>query len=199
MNQLVEITDVTARMKKATAGLDGQRFNDAQKAETGRIERECQTSPALRCDVVTLYHGGRYHLYRYRRYQDVRLVFAPEFAIAFFGGDPDNFMFPRYDLDVSFLRVYEDGKPLADQGLPAWNAAGPKEGDLIFVSGHPGGTDRQLTVAELEYQRDVALPERIAALLRVRGAAHRVPGPRRRAEAGLAPTCSSASRTRSRR
>ena len=170
VNQLVEITDVTARMKKATAGLTGKRFNDAQKAETARIEGECQTSDALRCNVVTLYHGGRYDLYRYRRHQDVRMVFAPEFAIAFFGGDPDNFMFPRYDLDASFVRVYEDGKPLQAKNFLAWNPAGPKEGDVVFVSGHPGGTDRQLTIAELEYQRDVALPERIAAYSELRGA-----------------------------
>jgi len=170
VNQLVEITDVTARMKKATAGLDGQRFKDAQKAETGRIEGECQTSPALRCNVVTLYHGGRYDLYRYRRYQDVRLVFAPEEAIAFFGGDPDNFMFPRWDLDVSFLRVYEGGKPLQTRDFLAWNAAGPREGDVVFVSGHPGGTDRLLTVAELEYQRDIELPETIQRYSELRGA-----------------------------
>jgi hypothetical protein len=170
VNQLVEITDVTARMKKATAGLDGQRFKDAQKAETGRIEGECQTSPALRCNVVTLYHGGRYDLYRYRRYQDVRLVFAPEEAIAFFGGDPDNFMFPRWDLDVSFVRVYEGGKPLQTRDFLAWNAAGPREGDVVFVSGHPGGTDRLLTVAELEYQRDIELPETIQRYSELRGA-----------------------------
>jgi hypothetical protein len=170
VNQLVEITDVTARMKKATAGLEGKRFNDAQKAETSRIEADCQISPALRCNVVTLYHGGRYDLYRYRRYQDVRLVFAPEFAIAFFGGDPDNFMFPRYDLDLSFVRVYQDGKPLQTKDFFAWRPDGPREGELVFVSGHPGGTDRQLTIAELEYQRDVALPERIASYSELRGA-----------------------------
>ncbi|MGA8891298.1 MAG: S46 family peptidase [Anaeromyxobacteraceae bacterium] len=170
VNQLVQITDVTDRMKKATAGLDGKGFNDAQKAEIGRIEGECQTSPALRCNVVTLYHGGRYDLYRYKRYQDVRMVFAPEFGIAFFGGDPDNFMFPRYNLDAAFIRVYDDGKPLQGNEFLGWNAAGPKEGDVVFVSGHPGGTDRQLTVAELEYQRDVALPDRIASLSELRGA-----------------------------
>jgi hypothetical protein len=170
VNQLVEITDVTARLKKATAGLSGQKFIDAQKAETGRIETECQTSPALRCNVVTLYHGGRYDLYRYRRYQDVRMVFAPEFAIAFFGGDPDNFMFPRFDLDMSLVRVYEDGKPLQSKNFLAWNAAGPTEGDVVFVSGHPGGTDRQLTMAELQYQRDVQLPATLMRLSELRGA-----------------------------
>jgi hypothetical protein len=170
VNQLVEITDVTARMKKATAGLEGRKFNDAQKAETSRIEGECQTSPALRCNVVSLYHGGRYDLYRYRRYQDVRMVFAPEVAIAFFGGDPDNFMFPRYDLDMAFVRVYDDGKPLPAKNWFRWRAEGPRDGEPVFVSGHPGGTDRLLTVAELEYQRDVALPERISSLSELRGA-----------------------------
>jgi len=170
VNQLVEITDVTARVKKATAGLEGQKFSDAQKAAIGKIEEECQTSPALRCNVVSLYHGGIYNLYKYRRYQDVRIVFAPEFGIAFFGGDPDNFNFPRYDLDVSFVRVYEDGKPLKAEHFFRWSKAGPKDGQLVFVSGHPGGTDRQLTVAQLEYQRDVALPERIARLSELRGA-----------------------------
>jgi hypothetical protein len=170
VNQLVDIRDVTERMRKATAGLDGRRFKDAQKAETAKLEKECQTTPALRCNVVSLYHGGRYDLYAYRRYQDVRVVFAPEFAIAFFGGDPDNFMFPRYDLDVAFVRVYEDGRPLAPGRFFRWSAAGPREGDLVFVSGNPGGTDRQLTMAELEYRRDIALPERIASLSELRGA-----------------------------
>ena len=170
VNQLVAITDVTARVQKATAGLEGRGFSEALKAETARIEAECQTSTALRCNLVTLFHGGRYDLYRYRRYQDVRMVFAPEFAIAFFGGDPDNFMFPRYDLDLSFVRVYDDGKPLQTRDFLAWNEAGPREGDVVFVSGHPGGTDRQLTMAELEYQRDVALPERIASYSELRGA-----------------------------
>jgi hypothetical protein len=170
VNQLVEITDVTARMKKATEGLTGQKFKDAQKAETSRIEGECQTSAALLCNVVTLWHGGRYDLYKYRRYQDVRMVFAPEVAIAFFGGDPDNFMFPRYDLDMAFVRVYDDGKPLQAKNWFKWRAEGPKEGEVVFVSGHPGGTDRLLTIAELEYQRDVALPERISSMSELRGA-----------------------------
>jgi hypothetical protein len=170
VNQLVEIQDVTARVTKATAGLTGKKFQEALDAENGRIETECQTSPALRCNVVTLHRGGRYDLYRYQRYQDVRMVFAPEFAIAFFGGDPDNFMFPRYDLDMAIVRVYDGGKPLQAKHHLAWNAAGPKEGDVVFVSGHPGGTDRQLTMAELQYQRDVQMPATIAMLSELRGA-----------------------------
>jgi hypothetical protein len=170
VNQLIEIRDVTARVKKATAGLEGKAFKDARKAEFGRIESECQTSDALRCEVVTLFHGGRYDLYRYRRHQDVRLVFAPERSIAFFGGDPDNFMFPRWNLDVSFLRVWDGGKPLPTPDFLAWNAAGPKAGDVVFVAGNPGGTDRQLTVAELEFQRDVFLPDTISRYSELRGA-----------------------------
>ncbi len=170
VNQLVEIRDVTGRMRKASAGLEGRKFKDAQRAETARLEKECQSTPALRCNVVNLHRGGRFDLYTYRRYQDVRMVFAPEFAIAFFGGDPDNFMFPRYDLDVSFARVYDDGKPLQSRSYLRWSKAGPRDGELVFVSGNPGGTDRQRTVAELELRRDFAIPERIARLSELRGA-----------------------------
>src|SRR6202048_4824716 len=135
-----------------------------------KIENDRATRAERRCDVVTLYQGGQYHLYEYKRFQDVRLVFAPEMAIAFFGGDPDNFNFPRYDLDVSFLRAYEDGKPARTEHYFKWSPAGAKEGDLTFVSGHPGGTDRELTMAELHYQRDIALPARLFDLAEYRGA-----------------------------
>jgi hypothetical protein len=168
-NQLVEITDVTERVLTATRGLVDKAYIDAQRGETSKIEKECATSENLRCDVVNLYHGGRYHLYKYRRYQDTRLVFAPEFGIAFFGGDPDNFNFPRYDLDVAFLRVYEGGKPLKADHHFAWSAEGAKENELTFVSGHPGGTSRQLTIAQLEYERDVSLPRALLALAQHRG------------------------------
>jgi hypothetical protein len=169
INQLAEITDVTDRVRKATAGLSDQKYNEVEKAEQSRIEKECATSPDVRCDVVTLYRGGVYNLYKYRRFQDVRLVFAPEFAIAFFGGDPDNFNFPRYDLDVSFLRVYQDGKPAALEHHLGWSQGGAKDGEVTFVSGHPGATGRLLTVAQLEYLRDVALPERLLRLAEMRG------------------------------
>ncbi len=169
VNQLVGITSVTTRMKKATEGKSGRDFFMAQRGEQAAIEKECQTADTLRCEVVSLYRGGVYDLYKYQRYQDVRLVFAPEFAIAFFGGDPDNFMFPRYDLDVAFLRVYEGGKPARLKSWLRWSAAGAKEGDLTFVPGNPGGTDRKLTVAQLEYQRDTALPERLVAMAELRG------------------------------
>jgi hypothetical protein len=119
--------------------------------------------------VVSLYHGGVYALYKYKRFQDVRLVFAPEKAIAFFGGDPDNFNFPRYDLDVSFVRVYEGGKAAASEDYLRWSPKGVKDGDLTFVAGNPGGTNRQLTVAELEYVRDVQLPDTLFMLAELRG------------------------------
>ncbi len=169
VNQLVKISDVTARVKGATKGLSGEAYERALRGEMAKIERECQASNDLRCDVVSLYQGGLYHLYTYRRFQDVRLVFAPELQIAFFGGDPDNFMFPRYDLDVSFLRVYENGKPARMKSWFRWSARGPQAGELTFVSGNPGGTDRALTIAELEYQRDVALPDRLIRLAELRG------------------------------
>ena len=172
LNELVKIADVTSRVQGATKGLKpGKEFNDKRKAAMAGIEKECSAgNDKLRCDVVELYHGGQYSLYQYKRFQDVRLVFAPEFAIAFFGGDPDNFNFPRYDLDVSFIRAYEDGKPARTEHYFKWSPAGAKEGDLTFVSGHPGGTDRELTVRELQYQRDIALPERLFDLAQYRGA-----------------------------
>jgi hypothetical protein len=169
VNQLVRISDVTARVRAATKGLEGERYERALRGAMARIERECQTSDELRCDVVSLYQGGLYHLYTYRRFQDVRLVFAPELAIAFFGGDPDNFMFPRYDLDVAFLRVYERGKPARMKDWFRWSGHGAEAGELTFVTGHPGGSERGLTVAELQYQRDVALPDRLLSLAELRG------------------------------
>ena len=169
INQLVSITDVTARMSKATQGLTDARYAEAQRVEMAKIERECKTAPDLRCDVVTLYQGGAYHLYTYRRFQDVRLVFAPEFSTAFFGGDPDNFMFPRWDLDMSFLRVYEKGKPLATPHHFRWSPSGAREGELTFIAGNPGSTQRQYTIAQLEYERDVVQPERLYRYAEMRG------------------------------
>jgi hypothetical protein len=170
INQLVGMQDVTARVQGATKGLSGAEFNRAQKAEFARIEKACQTSDQLRCEVVTLYHGGRYQLYTYRRWKkDVRLVFAPEESIAFFGGDPDNFNFPRYDLDVSFLRVYEDGKPLKTPEYFRWSEGGPRESELTFVSGNPGHTSRLLTVAQLVAVRDDFIPVKLQRLAQLRG------------------------------
>jgi hypothetical protein len=168
-NQLEKMTDVTERMNAATKGLTGAAFNTALKKETAAVESACATSPDLRCDVVTLFNGGRYHLYQYRRFQDVRLVFAPEFSMAAFGGDPDNFNFPRFGYDVAFLRVWQGDAPARSPHYLPWAKQGAKEGDLVFVSGHPGGTERKATVAELEFQRDVNLPYNLLQLSELRG------------------------------
>ena len=172
LNQLLQISDVTGQVQGATKGLKpGKEFNDKRKAAMAALEKECAAGDdKVRCDVVELYHGGQYSLYKYKRFQDVRLVFAPEVAIAFFGGDPDNFNFPRYDLDVSFIRAWEDGKPARTEHYFKWSPGGTREGDLTFVSGNPGGTDRDLTVAQLTWQRDIALPERLLDLAQLRGA-----------------------------
>lgn len=170
LNQLAEITDVTKRLQEATKNVADDKFADVQRAEIAAIEKECATSDDVRCEVVSLYRGGRYDLYQYRRFQDIRLVMAPEEAIAFFGGDPDNFMFPRYDLDVSFIRIYgKDGKPMKMEHHLSWSDGTIKEGDVTFVSGNPGGTSRGLTVAQLEDDRDVRLPATLVRLAELRG------------------------------
>ena len=171
LNQLIGIGDVTARVREAIDGKEGEAFTEAKRAVKAAIAKECSGGDdALRCDVVELYEGGIYNLYKYRRFQDVRLVFAPEQAIAFFGGDPDNFEFPRYDLDVSYLRVYLDGKPLdtAANYFP-YAPEDVKAGDLTFTVGNPGSTERLDTVAELEYDRDVALPRSLFRVSELRG------------------------------
>ena len=155
---LLGVTDITARMTQAGAH-DPAGFQHALDQQIAQIETtECKGEADLRCQVVSLYHGGQYMLYRYRRYTDVRLSFAPEFAVAFFGGDPDNFNFPRFDLDVAFLRLYAHDVPAVTPDHLAWNPAAPRTGDPVFVAGNPGGTERQMTVAQLEVQRDLALP-----------------------------------------
>jgi hypothetical protein len=158
VNQLLEITDVTDQIQKATVGQSGGAFAKAERQAMSEVEKSCASSKKVRCDVVTLYAGGKYNLYKYQRFQDVRLVFAPEFPIAFFGGDPDNFEFPRYDLDVSFLRVYDEGKPVHLNDWLRWSTTGAKEGELVFVAGNPGATHRLLTVPQMEFIRDVSQP-----------------------------------------
>src|SRR5215213_7988240 len=165
LNVLMSIEDVTARVNAAVkAGASDEESFKQRRAVMAEIEKESQDKTGLRSDVVTLYQGGRYHLYQFKRYTDVRLVFAPEQQIAFFGGDPDNFEFPRYDLDVSFFRAYENRKPAKVQHYLKWSEKGTAENDLIFVSGHPGRTSRLLTVNELEYLRDVRLPNTLRRL-----------------------------------
>ncbi|MBS0410328.1 MAG: S46 family peptidase [Proteobacteria bacterium] len=167
---LTEISDVTPQMTAAGAGLTGQALVRAKIAVSSTLESNaCKGDPKFRCQVVDLYHGGQYKLYRYRKYSDVRLIFSPGVPAAFFGGDPDNFNFPRYDLDSAFVRLYEDGKPVATADHLHWNAAPPKAGEPVFVAGNPGGTDRQLTVAQLETQRDLTLPITLMQMSELRG------------------------------
>ena len=159
LDQLQTTSDVTERMDAALSGKSDADFTKAQHAAEAAIETECASGdPAhTRCDVVSLYHGGRYDLYKYRRFQDMRLAFAPEDAIANFGGDPDNFNYPRYDLDVSFLRAYVDGKPAHTEYFP-FDPAGPKADEPVFVSGNPGSTSRDDTADQLQVLHDVQLP-----------------------------------------
>jgi hypothetical protein len=161
--------DVTTRVLGAVKpGLSDSAAFEARKAETAAIERESTEKTGLRSDVVALYFGGEYWLYRYKKYTDVRLVFAPEAQTAFYGGDPDNFTFPRYDLDMALFRVYENGKPIAPTEYLRWNAAGASDDELVFVSGHPGSTDRLRTVAQLEWSRDEGHPWILRSLKRLR-------------------------------
>lgn len=167
VNVLWSIDDVTDAVKGAARPeMSPAEANTARREKELAIEKECEDSTKLDCQVVTLYHGGKYHLYRYKRFDDVRLVMAPEQAIAFFGGDADNFEFPRFNLDVTFFRVYENGKPINNEHYLKWSPSGSKEGELVFVAGHPGSTRRLNTVAELRFMRDLSLPLRLASIWR---------------------------------
>jgi Peptidase S46 len=156
---LLAIEDVTgmvaAGVREETEPAEASRI---RRANIARIEKECTGRTGNRCEVVTLYSGGQHHLYQYRKYDDVRLVFAPESSIAAFGGDIDNFTYPRFCFDITFLRVYEDGKPAATPNYLRWSRNGVRDGELIFVSGHPGTTGRLNTAAQLEFFRDVSYP-----------------------------------------
>ncbi|MDB5350039.1 MAG: dapb2 [Planctomycetota bacterium] len=165
LNVLIGIEDVTDKVnEELKEGLSGAEFAQARRKVTAKIESESKKKTGLRSDVVTLYQGGQYHLYTYKTYTDVRLVMAPEFDIAFFGGDPDNFEFPRYDLDVCFFRAYENDKPAKVEHHLKWSPNGSKEGDLIFVAGHPGRTNRLNTLAHLQYLRDTGYPLQLSFL-----------------------------------
>jgi hypothetical protein len=159
VNVLMSMENVTPRVLAALQGAKTteQEFTK-RKAVIADIERESLEKTGLRSDIVTLYQGGEYWLYRYKRYTDVRLVFAPEDQAAFFGGDPDNFTYPRYDLDMALFRVYENGKPIETKDYLKWNPAGAGDGELVFVSGNPGSTQRMDTVAQLEFERDHVEP-----------------------------------------
>ena len=167
LNVLMSIEDVTSRLANAvTTGMNSADAEKARRAAINDIEKESRDKTGLRSNVITLYNGGQYHLYRYKRYTDVRLVFAPQKSIAFFGGDPDNFEYPRYDLDICFFRVYENNQSVHVEHFLKWSEAGAAEGDLIFVSGNPGRTERLDTVAHLEYQRDLVVPGALNLLRR---------------------------------
>lgn len=167
LNVLQSIEDVTARVNASvTPGMTTAAAQAARRGVMSAIEQESVQKTGLRSDVVTLFQGGEYHLYRYKKYTDVRLVFAPEVGIAFFGGDPDNFEYPRYDLDVCFFRAYENDKPVHPADYLKWSASGAKDGDLVFVSGHPGSTSRLNTMTHLRFFRDVAYPFTLTLLRR---------------------------------
>ncbi|MEM9057937.1 MAG: S46 family peptidase, partial [Pseudomonadota bacterium] len=160
LSVLVGFEEVTDKIAAATADMTEAKANEARKAALTRLESACEAASdgERRCEAVTLYNGGQYFIYEYKRYDDVRLAFAPELDIGAFGGDPDNFNFPRWSLDMSLLRAYEDGKPAATPNYLRWRASGPRAGEPVFITGHPGSTDRLLSVAQLKFQRDVALP-----------------------------------------
>ncbi len=167
LNQLISIEDVTEKVNASVKeGMTSQEASKARQATMGLIEKESLDATGLRSDVVTLYGGGRYHLYRYKKYTDVRLVWAPEAGSAFFGGDADNFEYPRYCLDVTLFRVYENGKPAKIDHFLKMDPSGAKEQDLVFVSGNPGRTRRIFTHDAIEYQRDLAMPRTMNLLRR---------------------------------
>jgi hypothetical protein len=171
VEQLQTTRDVTGPMNRATHGTSGAAYSAAEKAESSQLEQACIAGQAARwrCEVVSLYEGGQYWLYRYRRFQDVRVVFAPSQQTAFFGGNPDNFDFPRYDYDVAFVRAYADGAPAATPQYLRISAKGPSAGELVFTSGNPGSTERNETVAQLQALRSPQLPDTLEYLDQYRG------------------------------
>lgn len=168
---LEDIEDVTAAVYEATAGLEEIAANEARKRTWTRLEQECESASdgGLSCEIVSLYNGGQYFLYKSRRFDDVRLVFAPDSDIGFFGGEPDNFSFPRWTLDIAFLRAYDQEQPAQPQSFLTWRAEGPDIGEAVFATGHPGRTRRQLTVAQYDFLRTVSLPSWLMRNVELRG------------------------------
>lgn len=167
LNVLISIENVTARVLGVLkAGMSDKEALEARKAEIAKIEKESLGATGLRSDVISVYQGGEYWLYRYKKYIDIRLVFAPEQQTAFFGGDPDNFTYPRYDIDMALFRVYENGKAIETPNYLKWNPRGAADGELVFVSGNPGSTSRLETLAQIEDARDYFLPLAIKSLKR---------------------------------
>jgi hypothetical protein len=163
VDQLQSIEDVTSKIQAAATARAPATQVAQRQAAIDQMEQSCSSEANLQCQVITYYQGGAYSLYRFKRYTDLRLVMAPEAAISFFGGDPDNFTYPRYDLDLSLMRVYENGRPYQPKDYLKWSRDGAKEGDLVFVTGNPGSTGRLLTVAQMEYLRDVQYPAQLAS------------------------------------
>src|SRR5436309_7725867 len=198
LNVLISIENVTARVESVLKpGMSDKDALEARKAEIAKIEKESLEATGLRSDVIPLYHGGEYWLYRYKKYTDVRLVFAPERQIAFFGGDPDNFTYPRYDLDMALFRAYENDKPVHTENYLQWNPQGAADGELVFVSGNPGSTSRLDTVAQIEDMRDDYLPTALKILNRRLACSSSILSSARRRRARRHGKCSG-SRTRSR-
>jgi hypothetical protein len=168
-DQLQSIQNVTMRVQRAMTAKTAFAQVLQRAAEIDRIQKECATDATTICEVVTFYQGGMYSLYKYRRWTDIRLVMAPEGDIAFYGGDPDNFTYPRYDLDLTLIRVYDSDQPLKPRDYLKWSAQGAAEGELVFVTGNPGSTGRLLTLAQMEYLRDVDYPNRLAGYERLLG------------------------------
>ena len=167
-DQLQSIEDVTEAVRRRSTGATATLQTQGRAAAIDSIQSACRTATQLNCEVVTLFNGSVFSLYRFKRYDDVRLVMAPEEKIAFYGGDPDNFTYPRYDLDMALLRIYEGDQPLRPRAFLRWNSNGAAENDVVFVVGNPGSTGRMLTVAQMEYLRDVTYPAQLAALERQR-------------------------------
>ncbi len=162
LNVLISMENVTAKINSAVkSDMNPKDALEARKKIFASLEKESAEKTKLRSDIVTLYNGGEYWIYRYKKYTDVRLVFAPEQQIAFYGGDPDNFTFPRYDLDMTIFRIYENDKPLQSTNFLKWNSAGASENELVFVSGHPGSTNRLQTMAQFNFNRDYSYPARL--------------------------------------
>ena len=168
---LVAMEDITARVAKAVkAGASEKEALKARETEIEKIKKEMQEKSGLTCEHVTLYQGGEHWIYSYRKHTDVRLVFAPELQVALYGGDFDNFTYPRHSLDITLFRVYENGKPFQPKDFLKWTETGVKAGDLTFVTGHPGRTSRQDTFAQMTYSRDFAIPSRLKGLERRKAA-----------------------------
>jgi Peptidase S46 len=163
VRRLESTEDVTSKVRAAVSSTDDAKATAERNVAIAALENDCKAGTALRCEVITLYRGAAYHLYRYKTWNDVRLVFAPEARLGFFGGDPDNFVFPRFDLDFSLMRVYEQGEAIKTAQFLRWAKVPLTNGDLVFAAGHPGSTDRLLTVAQITYERDVYYPLAIAS------------------------------------